>query len=59
MHTTARFSLQLEIDRLKRDLKRLEGDFSRARKEIDDKETKNREREGAIDKLHAENCTDR
>ena len=50
-----RFSLQLEVDRLKRDLERLEDDLSRARKEMDDKETKNREREGAIDKLHAEN----
>ena len=39
-HTTARFSLQLEVDRLKRDLERLEDDLSRARKEIDDKETK-------------------
>ncbi|KIM72395.1 hypothetical protein PILCRDRAFT_741527 [Piloderma croceum F 1598] len=54
-HTTMRFSLQLEVDRLKRDLERLEDDLSRARKEMDDKETKNREREGAIDKLHAEN----
>ena len=54
-HTTARFSLQLEVDRLKRDLERLEDDLSRARKEIDAKETKNREREGAVDKLHAEN----
>ncbi|KIM79980.1 hypothetical protein PILCRDRAFT_9870 [Piloderma croceum F 1598] len=54
-HTTAGFSLQLEVDRLKRDLERLEDNLSRARKEIDDKETKNREREGAIDKLHAEN----
>ncbi|KIM80005.1 hypothetical protein PILCRDRAFT_9893, partial [Piloderma croceum F 1598] len=54
-HTTAGFSLQLEVDRLKRDLERLEDDLSRARKKIDDKETKNREREGAIDKLHAEN----
>jgi predicted nucleic acid-binding Zn-ribbon protein len=47
-HTTARFSLQLEVDRLKRDLERLEDDLSRARKKIDGKETKNREREGAI-----------
>jgi chromosome segregation ATPase len=54
-HTTARFSLHLEVDRLKRDLEQLEDDLSRARKEIDDKETKHRDREGAIDKLHAEN----
>jgi chromosome segregation ATPase len=54
-HTTARFSLRLAVDRLKQDLERLEDDLSRARKEIDDKKTKNREREGAIDKLHAEN----
>jgi chromosome segregation ATPase len=53
MHTTARFSLQLEVDRLKRDLERSEDGLSPARKEIDGKETINRERDGA--KLHAEN----
>jgi chromosome segregation ATPase len=54
-HTTARFSLQLEVDRLKRDLDRLEDELARARKDIDEKETKNRDRDGTIDKLHAEN----
>src|SRR5262245_54299348 len=54
-HTTARFSLQLEVDRLKRDLERLEDDLARARKDVDDRDTKNRDREGALDKLHAEN----
>jgi chromosome segregation ATPase len=54
-HTTARFSLQLEVDRLKRDLERLEDELSRARKEIDEKEAKIRDRETNIDKMHAEN----
>ncbi|KAH9930889.1 uncharacterized protein B0H18DRAFT_1083652 [Fomitopsis serialis] len=45
-HTTARFSLQLEVDRLK---------LSRARQELGDREGKGRERDGVIDKLHAEN----
>ncbi|KAJ3509684.1 hypothetical protein NLJ89_g5089 [Agrocybe chaxingu] len=54
-HTTARFSLQLEADRLKRDLERLEDELARARKELDDKESKTRDRDGALDKLHAEN----
>jgi chromosome segregation ATPase len=54
-HTTARFSLQLEADRLRRDLERLEDELARARKELDDRETKTRERDGVFDKLHAEN----
>lgn len=54
-HTTARFSLQLEVDRLKRDLERLEDELSRARKDLDDRETKSRDRDTAIDKLHADN----
>jgi chromosome segregation ATPase len=54
-HTTARFSLQLEVDRLKRDLERLEDDLARARKDVDDRDAKNRDREGSLDKLHAEN----
>lgn len=53
--TTARFSLQLEVDRLKRDLERVEDELSRTRKEIDDKETKNRDKDSVIDKLHSEN----
>ncbi|CAL1703091.1 unnamed protein product [Somion occarium] len=54
-HTTARFSLQLEVDRLKRDVERLEDELSRTRKELDDKDGKSRDRDGVIDKLHAEN----
>jgi len=54
-HTTARFSLQLESDRLKRDLERLEDELARARKELDDREAKNRDRDSVVDKLHAEN----
>lgn len=54
-HTTARFSLQLEVDRLKRDLERMEDELARARKDSDDRESKSRDRENAIDKLHADN----
>lgn len=54
-HTTARFSLQLESDRLKRDLERLEDELARARKELDDREAKNRDRDSVVDRLHVEN----
>ncbi|KZT11194.1 uncharacterized protein LAESUDRAFT_734124 [Laetiporus sulphureus 93-53] len=54
-HTTARFSLQLEVDRLKRDLERLEDELSRARKELEDREGRGHERDAVIDKLHVEN----
>lgn len=54
-HTTARFSLQLESDRLKRDLERLEDELAHARKELDDREAKNRDRDSVVDRLHVEN----
>lgn len=54
-HTTARFSLQLEADRLKRDLERLEDELARARRELDDREGQTRDRGALVDKLHAEN----
>ncbi|KAH9923702.1 uncharacterized protein BXZ73DRAFT_50841 [Epithele typhae] len=54
-HTNARFSLQLEVDRLRRDVERLEDELVRARKDLDDREGKGRDRDGVIDKLHAEN----
>jgi chromosome segregation ATPase len=54
-HTTARFSLQLEVDRLKRDLERLEDDLARSRKDMDERETKGRERDSVMDSLHLEN----
>ncbi|KAI0295796.1 hypothetical protein BC826DRAFT_1104178 [Russula brevipes] len=53
--TTARFSLQLEADRLKRDLERLEDELSRARRDLHERETRMRERDGVIDTLHTEN----
>lgn len=54
-HTTAWFSLQLETDRLKRDFERVEDELSRARRALNDQDTKGRDREGELDKLHAEN----
>jgi len=54
-HSTAKFSLQLEVDRLKRDVERLESELSRARKDLDDKDLKGRDRDSALDKLHSEN----
>jgi len=54
-HTAVWFSLQLEVDRLKRDLERLEDDLARARRDIDEREAKGRERDSTIDKLHADN----
>ncbi|EJD06171.1 uncharacterized protein FOMMEDRAFT_78216 [Fomitiporia mediterranea MF3/22] len=53
--TADRFSLQLEVDRLRRDADRLEEELSRARAELAAKETKMRERDDAVDRLHAEN----
>ncbi|KAK0463148.1 uncharacterized protein EV420DRAFT_1639232 [Desarmillaria tabescens] len=54
-HTTAQFSLQLEVDRLKRDLERVEDELARARKELNDRESKGRDRDSDLDKLHGEN----
>ena len=52
---STRFSLQLEVDRLKRDLERLEDDLTQARKDLGERETKSRERDGVMDRLHVEN----
>lgn len=54
-HTTTRFSLQLETDRLKRDLERVEDELARARRELDERDSKGRDRDGVLDRLHAEN----
>ena len=54
-HTTAKFSLQLEVDRLQRDLERMEVDLARARKDLEEKDNKGRDRDDVLDKLHAEN----
>jgi len=53
-HTTARFSLQLEVDRLKRDVDRLEDELSRSRKDLGDREGTTRDREDIIHKLRLE-----
>jgi chromosome segregation ATPase len=52
--TTAKFSLQLEVDRLKRDLERAEDELSRLRTELASREAAYRDREAAMDKLHSE-----
>lgn len=54
-HTTAKFSLQLEVDRLQRDLERLETDLARARRDLEERDNKGRNRDDVLDKLHAEN----
>ncbi|KAF8842654.1 hypothetical protein BDN67DRAFT_898922 [Paxillus ammoniavirescens] len=53
-HTTAKFSLQLEVDRLKRDIQTLEDALSRARQDIAAREGNTRERDLTIDNLHSE-----
>ncbi|KAG1862646.1 hypothetical protein F4604DRAFT_1929402 [Suillus subluteus] len=53
-HTTARFSLQLEVDRLKRDVDRLEDELSRTRKDVGDREGTTRDREDLVHKLQLE-----
>lgn len=54
-HTTARFSMQLEVDRLRRDVEQIEDELTRAGKELVSKEGKGRDLDSVIDKLHAEN----
>ena len=53
-HTTARFSLQLEVEKMTRDLERAQDDLLRAKKDVEEKERKIREKEEMIDSLHAE-----
>jgi chromosome segregation ATPase len=53
-HTTTKFSLQLEVDRLKRDIQTLEDALSRARQDIAAREGNTRERDLTIDNLHSE-----
>src|SRR6266550_43968 len=52
--TTARFSLQLEVDKITRDHQRAQEDLLSARKAVEDKEKRIREKEEIIDGLHAE-----
>ncbi|CBQ72955.1 related to Myosin heavy chain [Sporisorium reilianum SRZ2] len=49
-----KYSLELEIDRLKRDLARCEDDLVRARKELDRKDDALRHKEDTLAQLHAE-----
>lgn len=53
-HSSDRYSLELEIDRLKRDLGRCEADLDRARKDLDRKEEALRDKEGRLNDLHYE-----
>lgn len=50
-HTTDRFSLSIEVDRLKRDLARCQNELDLAREEVKMNERTRREREGILDKL--------
>ncbi|KLO19711.1 hypothetical protein SCHPADRAFT_864804 [Schizopora paradoxa] len=52
---TDRFTVQLDVDRLRRDVERLESELTRARMELANREAKTREREDELDKLHSEN----
>ncbi|KAG8873257.1 hypothetical protein FRB98_009135 [Tulasnella sp. 332] len=54
-HSTDRFALELETERLRRDLARAEEDLEKTRKELNSREEKARERESMLDKLHADN----
>jgi chromosome segregation ATPase len=53
--TSDRLSLNLELDRARRDLARLEEELARVKKDLEDRENRWREREGTLDKLYAEN----
>ena len=50
-HSTNRFSLELEVDRLRRDLARCEDDVERLKKEVDAREDRLREKELELDRL--------
>ncbi|KAJ7713473.1 hypothetical protein DFH07DRAFT_1068670 [Mycena maculata] len=53
-HSSARFSLELEVDRLKRDLERVEAELGRARAELAERESRGRGRDEVMDAMHAE-----
>lgn len=52
--TSTRFSLQLEMDRLKRDTERLEDELSRTRAELILRESKIQEKDDLVDTLHSQ-----
>jgi chromosome segregation ATPase len=54
-HSTDFVALQLQSDRLERDVQRLEDDLRRCRADLDNKEDKIRDKETIIDNLHIEN----
>ncbi|CAO1622322.1 unnamed protein product [Jaminaea pallidilutea] len=53
---TDRHSLELELDRLKRDLARCEQDLARARDDVDRKEEQAREKSAQMSQMYTENC---
>ncbi|KAG8680240.1 hypothetical protein FRC11_002745, partial [Ceratobasidium sp. 423] len=52
--TTDKFSMELELDRLRRDLERCEDELARARRELADAESRGRESQAVVDKMHTE-----
>ncbi|KAF5336816.1 hypothetical protein D9757_014655 [Collybiopsis confluens] len=54
-HSSAKFSLQLECDRLKRDVERLEDELTRARAELSSASNKYLDKGSVIDSLHTQN----
>ncbi|KAJ7318089.1 hypothetical protein DFH08DRAFT_789896 [Mycena albidolilacea] len=53
-HSSARFSLELEVDRFKRDLERVEAELARARAELAERDSRGRGRDEIMDAMHAE-----
>jgi DNA repair exonuclease SbcCD ATPase subunit len=53
-HSSARFSLELEVDRVKRDLERVEAELARARTELAERDSRGRGRDEIMDAMHAE-----
>lgn len=53
--TSDRFSLNLELERLRRDVARAEDDIARLKRDLDERDIKIRDREANLDKLHVEN----
>ncbi|CAK5262180.1 unnamed protein product [Mycena citricolor] len=52
--STARFSLELELDRVRRDLERVEAELLRSRADLANKDARGRAGEETVDSLHAE-----
>lgn len=53
--TSDRFALSLEADRLRRDVARAEEEVTRLKGELEDRDSRARDREIALDRVHAEN----